>query len=130
MPTCTNPSSIRQSQCNSDFNYNKILKYSMDNNKEVVVLVSKKGTTDESKFDSEFRVKDDHGLICPSIPQCLGVSLGPLSKQLCLVFESQHLDMDIHNGVKHATIPKKRRFFSPIQKNSQLMISNVFHILM
>ena len=83
----------------------------MANNKGVVVLVSKQGTIDESEFVSEFRVKDDHGLRCLSMPQHIKVFVGPLSKQLCIADELQHLDMDIHNGVKHATVPKKRRFF-------------------
>ena len=56
----------------------------MANNKGVVVLVSKKGTIDESKFVSEFRVKDDHGLRCPSMPQHLRVSTGPFFKKLCI----------------------------------------------
>lgn len=116
MPTCSKASSIRQSQRNSDFNYNKTLKYSMANNKVVAVLVSKQGTIDESECVSEFRVKDDHGLRCPSMPQRLKVSAGPLSKQLCTTDESQHLDMDINNGMKHATVPKKRRFSESYSK--------------
>ena len=83
----------------------------MANNNGEVVLVSKKGRIDESKFVSEFRVKDDHGLRCPSMPQCLKVSVGPFSKQLCIDDESEHLDMDIYNGVKHTTVPNKSRFF-------------------
>ena len=83
----------------------------MDNNKGVVVLISNQGTIIKSKCVSEFRVKDDHGLIFPSMPQHIKVSVAPLSNQLCIADESHHLDMDIHNGVNHATIPKKRRFF-------------------
>ena len=87
----------------------------MANNKGVVVLVSKQGTIDESEFVSDFRVKYDHGSICTSIPH-LNVSVGPLSKQLCITDESQHLDIYIHNGARHATIQKKRDFFTPLQK--------------
>ena len=83
----------------------------MAKNKGLVVLISKKCTIDESECVSKFRVKDDHGIRCPSMPQNLRVSVGPFSKQLCIVDESQHLDMDIHNGVKHARVLKKRRFF-------------------
>ena len=60
----------------------------MANNKGVVVLVSKQGTIDESKVVLDFMVKDDHALICPSMPQCLRVCFGPLSKQLCIADES------------------------------------------
>lgn len=110
MPNCSKPSTIRQSQLNSEFNYNKMLKYPMANNKGVAVFVSKQGTIDESECVSEFRVKDDHELRCPSIPQRLRVSGGPLSKQVCTADESQHLETDINNGMKHVAVPKKRRF--------------------
>ena len=49
----------------------KIFKYSMTNNKGMVVPISKQVTMDEL----------------------------------------EHLGMDIHNGVKHATVPKKRSSF-------------------
>lgn len=109
-PNCSKPSIIRQSQRNSEFNYNRILKYSMANNKGVAVIVSKQGTVDESESVSEFRVEDDHGLRGPSMPQRLRVSAGPLPKQLCTADESQHLETDINNGMNPAIVPKKRRF--------------------